>query len=309
MKKCILSITLLILTATQTFAESSVWRAEKESSVFYLGGTVHLLRQSDFPLPPEFQQAYEASGRLVFETDIGALNTPAMQQKLMSQAMYTDGSTLTSHLSPETGKMLSDYCTAAGIPLAAIQQFKPSIAVVTLTMMELMKLGITQDGVDTVLHKQAISENKPVEGLESTDEQINFLVNMGKGNEDKFVSHSIEELKTTAQDYPLIISAWRKGDMKTLDEFTTVPFRKDFPELYKELVTDRNKNWLTKISHLQQTPETEFILVGAAHLLGEEGILDVLKRDGYRIEKLNAAPASSTPGNEEGKASTAQPLP
>ena len=153
MKKILLSIMLVLLICTQSLAESSVWKVQKDESVIYLGGAFHLLRQSDFPLPIEFDKAYRASDILVLETDLGKLIQPSTQQKLMSKAMYTDGSTIDQHLSPQTYRLLDEYCSSNSIPLAAIKQFKPSIVVVTITVMELAKLGVTQEGVDLFFYQ------------------------------------------------------------------------------------------------------------------------------------------------------------
>jgi len=286
MKKLILGITLVALICTGAAAESSVWRVQKDESVMYLGGTCHLLRKSDFPLPAEFDKAYRASDMLVFETDIGKLNDSLTQQKLMAEAMYADGSTIDKHLSPQTYSLLSEYCASHGIPLAAIKQFKPSMIVLMLTAMELMKLGVTQQGVDTFFYQLAIKDKKAVEGLESIEEQINFIVGMGKGNEDAFVTHSIKDLKTIKQDYESLVKAWRKGNVKKLSELMVTELKTKTPKLYKELLADRSENWLPTINAYQKTPEKEFILVGVGHLVGPDGIIEALRKNGCKIEKL-----------------------
>ena len=286
MKKLILCITLVVLICRWAPAESSVWKVEKDKSVMYLGGTCHLLRQSDFPLPTEFDKAYKASDMLVFETDIVKLSDPSTQLKLMTKAMYADGSTIDKHLSPQTHRLLTEYCASNGIPLAALKQFKPSMIVVTLTAIELMKLGVTQQGVDTFFYQLATKDKKAVEGLETTEEQINFIIGMGKGNEDAFVTRSIRELKTTKQDYESLVNAWRKGDDKKVSELMITKLKTKTPKLYKELLTDRSENWLPMINAYQKTPQKEFILVGVGHLVGPDGIIEALRKKGCKVEKL-----------------------
>lgn len=287
MKKFSLSILLVLLICTQSMAESTVWKIQKGGSVMYLGGTFHLLRQSDFPIPPEFYEAYGKSEIIVFETDIAKLEDPSTQQALMAKAMYTDGSTIENHLSPETYRLLKDYCASNAIPLEALKQFKPSIVLVTIATMELVKFGVVQEGVDMVFYQLAIQDNKVVEGLETVEEQINFIVSMGNGIEDAFVSHSIRDLKSIKQQYEKIVKAWKKGDVKQLNDLMIVDLKTKTPKVYKELITDRNKNWLPVIDSYQKTPQKEFILVGAAHLIGTEGILNDLKRKGYKVEKIS----------------------
>lgn len=286
MKRIMLSIALVVSVCTWASAESSVWKAQKDSSVIYLGGTCHLLRQSDFPLPPEFDKAYKASDLLIFETDLGKLQDPSTQQKLMAKAMYTDGSTIDKHLSSQVYSMLSKYCASNSIPVEALKQFKPSIVIVTLTSMELMKLGVTQEGVDLFFHKLATKDKKVVEKLETVEEQINFIVEMGKGAEDTFVTHSLSEMKNIKRDYENLVSAWKTGNAKKLSELMIADLKTKTPKIYKQLIADRNENWLPIIKDYQKTPEKEFILVGVGHLVGQDGIIKALRKDGYKVEKL-----------------------
>jgi hypothetical protein len=285
MKKILLSIVLVLLFCTQSLAETSVWKVRKGNSVMYVGGTFHLLRQSDFPLPVEFDRAYKESDILVLETDLGEFKDPSMQQKLMSKAIYTDGSTIDQHLSPKTYKLLSEYCASNGLPLEMLKKFKPSIIAMMMEVLELTKMNVTMDGVDMTYYQSAKQDMKAVEGLETVDEQIDYVVEMGQGDEDAFVANTIKELKTIKQGYESMIGAWKKGDVKKLNDLMVAEIKKS-PRLYKRLLTDRNQNWLTRIDAYQQTPEKEFILVGVAHLVGPDGILESLKRKGYKVEKL-----------------------
>lgn len=294
MKKILLGIVLVFLICTQSWAESSVWKIQKENSVMYLGGTFHLLRPSDFPLPPEFAEAYRASDLLVLETDLGALNEPAAQQSLLEKAIYGDGSTIDQHVSGKTYRLLSEYCLTNNIPLAQLKHFKPAIIAVTLASAELAKFGVAKDGVDTFFYAMAARDNKPVKGLESIDEQIHYVVGMGEGNEDAFLTHTLRDLKSIRQDYATMVEAWKKGEVKKLDALFVAELKTKMPKLYKELLANRNARWLPMIEAYNKTPEKEFILVGAAHLAGPEGIIEMLRRKGYTVEKLNETAQSST---------------
>ena len=286
MKKILLSITLILVFCTQSLAESSVWKIQKGDSIMYLGGACHLLRQSDFPIPQEFAKAYRESDIIVFETDIGKLNDPSMQQKLMAKAIYADGSTIENHLSSQAYSLLNEYCASNGIPLAALKKFKPSIIALTMAAMELAKLGVTLEGVDTFFYQLATRDKKIVEGLETVEEQIHFIVGMGEGNEDAFITHSIRDLKSIKQEYESLVDAWKKGDAKKLNDLMVAELKTKTPKLYKELLTDRNENWLPMIDAYQKTLQKEFILVGVGHLVGPDGIVEGLRQKGYKVEKL-----------------------
>jgi uncharacterized protein len=286
MKQVILTIALIVLTCTWASAESSVWKTQKGTSVMYLGGTFHILRDSDFPLPPEFDKAYKASDIVVFETDIAQLQDPMTQLKFMAKGIYADGSTIDKHLSPKTYGELSAFCKSSGIPLQSFSQFKPSMLMTTLTVLELMRLGANQQGVDLFYQGQANKDKKTVEGLENVDEQIDYIVSMADGDEDEFVTYSLKDLKTIRKQFETLAAAWRTGDADKLDKLMSADLKTQQPKLYKKLITDRNRNWLPLIDAYQKTPHTRFILVGAAHLVGPDGIIESLKKKGYKVEKL-----------------------
>lgn len=286
MRHVIVSIVLVLFVCTGASAESSVWKAQKDGAVIYLGGTFHVLRESDYPLPAEFDTAYKASGVVVFETDLGALQSPSAQRKLLAKALYADGSTIDKHLSARVYDELSAYCEANGIPLTALNRFKPSMLMTTLTVMELTKLGVTRRGVDQFFHELAGRDGKRVEALETADVQIDYLVSMADGNEDEFVTHSIRDMGTVRQQFEALADAWRTGDAGRLNELLVAEFKTGQPKLYGKLIIDRNRNWLPLIEAYRKAPRTAFILVGAAHLVGPDGILEALKEKGYRVEKL-----------------------
>jgi len=285
-KKGIVSIVTVLFMCTWASAESSVWKVQKDKSVMYLGATFHMLRETDYPLPSEFGKAYKASEIVVFETDIGKLQEPSTRQKLLAQFMYADGSTIDKHLSARTYGELSAYCKSNGIPLEAFKQLKPSLLIVTLTAVELMKLGVTQRGVDLFFYGLANEDRKIVKGLETVEEQINYLVSMADGNEDDFVTYSINDMKNVKQQFESLANAWRKGDAEKIDEYIVAELRTKLPHVYKKLFTDRNSKWLPMIEAYMNTPETEFILVGAGHLVGSEGIIALLRKKGYTVDKL-----------------------
>jgi len=286
MKRVILGIVLVLFVCTWASAESSVWKAQKDNSIIYLGGTCHILRETDYPLPPEFDKAYKASEVVVFETDIGKLQDPSAQQRLLAKALYADGSTVDKHLSARTYAELSAYCESKGIPLKALSQFKPSLLMATLTVLEFMKLGVTQQGVDMFFYGLANKDKKVVERLETVDEQIDYLVSMADGNEDEFVSYSIKDMETIRQQFKILADAWRKGDAEKLDELMVAELKTQQPKLYKKLITDRNRNWLPLIDAYRKTHGTKFVLVGVGHLVGPDGIIEALKKKGYKVDKL-----------------------
>ena len=276
---------LFLVTGLTLSAETSVWKVTSASSTLYIGGTFHMLRKSDFPLPPEFDDAYRNSRILVFETDLGRMQDPAVQQLMMTQGLLV-GKTLEDVLSPETYRAFDTYCAEVGLSAEALKGLKPSIALLAVAMIELQSLGISEEGVDMHFYQKARRDQKPIQELEAVEEQIEFICSMGEGNEDAFVMHSIGDMESAQNLLPELIDYWRSGDQEGMKEEFVDTMKEDFPTLYESLLVERNRNWMPKIQALLKTRETEFILVGAAHLVGDDGILRSLEKEGYKIEQL-----------------------
>ncbi len=268
-------------------AKTSVWKASKEGHSIYLGGTVHALQKSDFPLPCEFQRAYLLSDTLVFETDISAMNSPALAQTLMQKGTYPAGESLSEKLQPETLSALKSYLSSLGLPASNLLNFKPGLILTFATVAELQKLGITGDGVDQYFYNLAKSDNKATAYLEEPEEQLDFLLEMGINNEENFIQYVLSSTGKTQTQFPELMNSWREGNIKRLSESAELEvLRQNFPKSFDAILTRRNDNWIRKIDKLIDTAEVEYILVGAAHMAEEEGLLFQLKSKGYQIKQL-----------------------
>jgi hypothetical protein len=268
-------------------AESSVWVVRQGSFVTYLGGTCHVLRQDDYPLPVEFERAYQAAERIVFEADPGQINSSQMQQLLARKAFYLDGTTLEQVLEPATYQLLQDYCRRSNLPLSVFARLKPAMAALTLLSMELQRLGINQGGVDLYFYQRAVTDGKGREALETMEQQVEFMLGMAEGREDRFMQHSMGELERLDEVFDGLISAWRKGDEEIIAKLVAADFKEQFPEIFRTLFSERNAAWLSSLEMYIASPETELILVGVGHLVGEDGLLVELRKRGYRVEKMH----------------------
>lgn len=283
--RLILGISLLLWQAL-CLADTSVWKVSKGGSSLYIGGTLHVLQASDYPLPETFDRAYEQAKTLVFETDLDALATPDFQMKMLTALTYSDGKNLQSVLQPSTYERLDKYCQERGLPLANFIRFKPALLTITLTMVELQRQGISSAGVDEHYHKRGHSDGKSLQKLETTDQQLQFLAAMGQGQEDQLILSTLDDMENLSTMMANMKSAWRSGDSAKLQDIAVDPMRTDYPKLYDNLLVTRNNNWLPQIEALFASPEVEFVLVGALHLVGSDGIIEQLQKRGYQAEQL-----------------------
>lgn len=272
--------------AGQAAAESSVWRVQSDSSVLYLGGTVHLLRASDFPLPQEYDIAYKDSSKLVFETDIESMNDLSVQASLMRKLSYDDGQSLKTVLNEEAYSALEAYTASVGLPLPMLEKFKPGMIISTLQVLEFQKIGFTPMGVDAHFNALAQKDSKAVGQLETIDAQIGFLATMGEGNESEFILLSLKDLADTSNVMDDMIAAWRTGNNAGLSDLFVKDMLAEAPKVYESLLKRRNLDWLPQIETMLADEDREFVLVGAAHLVGPDGLLALLEAKGYTVSQL-----------------------
>ena len=279
-------VCLFLLSLSQAKADTSVWSVRSGDNVIYLGGTVHLLRPADYPLPGEFEEAYQASSELYFETDIASMNDLSVQAQMLQQLTYGDDESLSSILSDEAYAALSAYTATAGLPIAMLNKFKPGLLISTLQILVFQSMGFTPQGVDAFFHTQAVGDGKAEGQLETVQEQIGSIAAMGEGNESEFILLSLKDLAETGDVMEDMIGAWRSGDAEGLSELFVEEMKVEAPALYDTLLLQRNLKWVPQIDSMLQDADTEFVLVGAAHLVGENGLLDLLSQKGYEINQL-----------------------
>jgi uncharacterized protein YbaP (TraB family) len=284
--KVILLLSVLVINIWHpAFAGSSVWKVEKNGSYIFLGGTIHLLTPADYPLPEAFDIAYQQSDKIVLEANLDEMKTPQFQANILQMLSYPKGQNLQLALREDTYQALGLYSKSRGIPIEGLLPFKPGMVSMILSITELQRLGFVGEGVDAFYQAKALADSKPMGQLETAEQQLAFISEMGQGQEDDLINSTIQEMEKLPQMMAEIVGAWRNGNLKQL-ETTTDSTMKDFPRIYDELVVKRNNAWIPKIEAMFNTKEIEFVLVGGLHLPGKPGLIAQLKSRGYRIEML-----------------------
>ena len=276
----------LILAPVPAIAASPAWKISHGANHLYLGGSIHLLAATDYPLPDALSAAYAGSARLVLETDLARLQSPAGAAVMLNALSYPPGDGIRQRVSAETYAALERFFTSRGVPMAQVENFRPGMISTMMTLLELGRLGLTGVGVDAHFEQRAIRDGKPLGQLESVESQIGFLAGMGVGREDDLLRYALDETVKLPTLWPAIRDAWRGGDMTRLAELGIAPLARDFPRIHESLLVERNRAWMPQIETMLTSPEVEFVLVGALHLAGRDGLLAQLAARGYRIEQL-----------------------
>lgn len=278
-----LSFGLLFTLSSQA---ASVWKVSNKDHSLYIGGTIHILTPKDYPLAHEYDVAYQAADKLVFETDMATINSAEFGQKMMGEMTYSDDTILDKVLAPDTYQALAVHLSSRKIPMQAFASYKPSLVAVTLTFIELQTMGYTSEGVDQFYSNKAAKEGKEQTWLETPEEQLAFIANMGGDDPNAMIDYTLKDIVKMPEMFGKLHSTWLKGDMQGMAEVGIVPFKADYPAIYQDLLVTRNNNWFPKIVEMLNDQPVEYILVGALHLSGPDSVLAKLEAQGYKIEKL-----------------------
>ncbi|MDC8830577.1 TraB/GumN family protein [Alteromonas gilva] len=278
----------VLLTGIVSFCcqSASVWQISKDGQSIYIGGTLHILSPADFPLPEAYATAYNNADKLVFETDIGGLNTAQFQRDMMQRLTYQNGTRLKDTLSESTYRLLSAHLAQRNLDIAEMAHYTPALMSITLSVTELRQMGFTSQGVDEFYYFRAMMDRKQIDWFESPQQQLEFIAELGGQDEDQMIRYALEDVKQLPDTITELKTLWRSGDMQQLYRNQASQFRDNFPAIYQSLLIDRNQRWLPMIEAMMTDDTTEFVLVGTMHLSGADSVLDLLQNKGYQVLQL-----------------------
>ena len=267
-------------------AQSPVWALKGAHNTVYLAGSVHLLKKDDTNLPPAIDRAYASSRTLVMEVDIDEVDSPAAQALLLQKGMFADGSTLRDSISAASYERVVAEATRLGMPVEGLQQFEPWAVALTLTQLEYLQLGFDPDeGVERQLGRRAHADGKHIQGLETIEQQIGILASLSKDDQAAFLEQTVTDMHDADRETQQIVTAWRSGDAAKLAALMSEDFQ-TFPGLYHALVTDRNRRWMPQIERLLKADQNYLVIVGALHLVGDGGLLQLARAEGLEPRPL-----------------------
>ena len=265
--------------------KSLLWKVSNDTSSVYLLGSIHYLKKENFPLNKTILEALDGSQRLVLEIDVNSATPEVAQKVTLSKAVYLDGTTLEQNVSPETYQLTRQRAAQLGIDMKIMMSMKPWFVSLTLVAIRLQQLGFDHSlGVDRYLAARANSNGKPMSGLETLEYQLGVMDQLSKSDQELLLRQSVGELDLLDQSIQAIVQAWLKGDGSALEPLLLGSMR-EYPEIYQKLIVDRNRRWIPQIEKMLGQTGGAMVVVGAAHLVGKDGVVEMLKARGYKVEQ------------------------
>jgi uncharacterized protein YbaP (TraB family) len=221
------------------------------------------------------------------ELDVSKVDSMQAAGWIMEHGMLKDGTTLRATIGEDRYRRVSAEAQRLGIPMEVADMLQPWALGLQLLEMQYMQLGFDpQQGVEQQLQQRAQADGKPISGLETMDEQLGLLQGMSYPDQARFLDMVVTQMHDVESETQSVVTAWRTGDGAKLAALLSDEY-KSFPALYRLLVSDRNKRWVPQIEKLLRGNQDYFVVVGALHLVGDGGLLDLMRRDGYKAESVN----------------------
>lgn len=276
-------------TSTST-SRGTVWVADREGQPgrLFLCGTIHILREGDYPLAQGYDIAYQQSDRLIFELPPGASAAPEFQTRLMELGQYPDGESLETSVGPAVWKNVQSWAGTRGMSSAQLNRFRPWLASLVITSTEYSALGAKSDrGVDHHFEERAGQDQKPGEGLETVEFQLQLFSQLTTRQQIEMLEQTLAEVSTLPQEYEKMISYWKNGELDSLHSLLNREAEK-YPELMAIFINRRNHAWIDRLDAMLKNGGDTMLLVGAGHLGGEpDGVLSLLRQRGYRVRHVS----------------------
>jgi uncharacterized protein YbaP (TraB family) len=282
-----------------------LWAVEHGGHTVYLLGSFHLLAAADYPVSNDAQAAFDDAESLLLELPPAEMSSPTLAQRMAHAALRTDGTQLDSEL-PEVLRHKLDAWAGAnasrlagsGISGQALQAFEPWFVGLVVDLTGMGAAGLDPAlGLDRHFAAAAVAAGKPADGFETGDEQIAFLDGMDREEQLQVLDEALSDAQPGNRDISELHAVWRAGDAATMWSRMGVDMRHDYPKLYQRIDAQRNAAWLPVIERRLQAPgeDDTLVVVGSLHLLGPDGLVELLRARGYAVRRICSDCAGDLP--------------
>ena len=267
-------------TASADSTLHCLWEIHGKHNTVYLLGSIHTLRATDYPLAPAVLDAYRSAKSLVMEIDPSELESADLQSEMLASATLTDGKNLHDIMGTARYAHAEGLAHEVGLELSTFDQFAPWFVAEAISQMQLMQLGFDPaSGVEMYFSGRARTDGKSIAGLETGHDQLALFEGMPMETQANYLISSLEQAHDLTKEVNEMVRAWQSGDMGWFETELKSDLGRD-PAVYQSLLVSRNRKWIARIERLLDDDENHLVIVGTAHLVGRDSVIDLLKKDG-----------------------------
>jgi uncharacterized protein YbaP (TraB family) len=279
---------LCACAATDGVGESkaTLWKVRGDHNSVYLLGSIHVLSKQVYPLKPALERAFDDADQVVFEIDLTRFDQKSFSKEFSRTAYYPPGQSLSSKLTPETIELLNRILPSYGLSLRRVEHLRPWYLAEALSSRTLESAGFTNRlGVDLYFYRKAKAAGKPMLGLETLRDQAEIFDRFNDRQNEQYLLSTISGLPEYAEMIRRLVNAWKDGDVRLLDRLLNQDKQAD-PITHETLFSRRNSKWVPEIERFAHGSGNYLIIVGAGHLVGDDGVVAQLRRAGFSVQQL-----------------------
>ncbi len=265
-----------------------LWEIKSNTNISYILGSIHFLKEDMYPLNKKIENAFEESDVLVVEANLSNDKIAEATLLIMQRGMFQGDRTLKKAILKKTYTLAEKKLKEYGMDISNLQKFKPWLLAMTITSFELMRLGLDPNfGIDKYFLDKALRKKEILE-LEGAEFQVNLLDSFPAEQQDKFLFYTLKEASKSRKQIEGMIKAWSEGNAFEMEKvlYESIQNLPELKNFYRKLIDDRNEKMVKKIESFLKTNKKFFIVVGAGHLIGKNGIIQLLRNRGVDLTQL-----------------------
>lgn len=263
-----------------------IWRISKRRTTLYLVGSIHTLNPDDYPLPTVMESAFAKSHALVEEINLTDVDPALVDREALKLGAYSHGKSLRTELPPKIYRVVAASAQKLGIDMLRLERLRPWLGSIAVLDMQLKQADFNPSyGLDHHFADEAQISGKRVIGLETTRYQLELLAHLPAKVQQDMLLQSLQQAENFQLEVHRLITAWQNGDTAAMNRILQHDFA-HYPLAYKRLIVDRNRAWFPRLEGLARSGQVYFVVVGALHLVGPDGLLERFQTAGYQVEQL-----------------------
>lgn len=263
-----------------------MWKATSPTVTVFLVGSIHVGDTGMYPLPREVESAFASAKVLAVEVNLLNIDQSKATEFVMQRGLYGANDGLSKHISAETSAALDDFCKQHGLPRAAVEQMKPWVAAVTIAATAWKEAGEDpQLGIDMHFLNES-KQPQRIDEFESMESQLNLFTGATEEEQQALLASTLKESGKLGALIKRIQAAYLSGDPNALQQVMDEEADMGTKSLTKKFLDDRNVTMAARIDEYLKAKEPVFVVVGAAHIIGEKGVAKLLRDKGYKVEQV-----------------------
>jgi len=266
----------------------AMWRVADSDTEIFLFGTFHLITPGTEWTSDAMKAAMVGTGVTYFEADTSSPEgLQSIQQAVQQYGLNPPGVTLSSTLGAERAAKFKSIADQYGVPMANLEPLRPWLASLSVTLVAYQQAGLDPNsGAEMILTGLAKEQGDEIRFLESGESQIIALASLDDNQDFSAFDDGIDQLGNLKEEILALQEAWRSGNVAVIEEQIVASIRDVSEPAFQALLVRRNENWVVQINDLMASDGQYFIAVGAGHLVGEESVVDMLRKQGFTVTRV-----------------------